>query len=51
MKAEDLINWGELSRTLAGTRSVITRKRIGKKHEKKIARLIKILNVWLKWQK
>ena len=36
MKPENLINWGELSRLLAGSRSVITKKRIGKKHEKPI---------------
>ena len=36
MKPENLINWGELSRLLAGSRSVITKKRIGKKHEKTI---------------
>ena len=33
MKAEDLINWGELSRLLTGSRLNIRKNRIPKKHE------------------
>ncbi len=41
-----LINWGELSRTLAGSRSVVTKKRIGKKHEEKVNELRELLQKW-----
>lgn len=46
MKPENLINWGELSRLLAGSRSVITKKRIGKKHEKTIKDLLDSIQKW-----
>jgi hypothetical protein len=45
-KIDDLINWGELSRLLAGSRSAITRKRISKKHEEKINELRSMLKQW-----
>lgn len=41
-----LINWGELSRLLAGSRSVVTKKRIGKKHEEKVYELREMLQKW-----
>ena len=44
---DKLINWGELSRILAGSRSVITKKRIGKKHEEKVSELRELLQKWL----
>lgn len=43
---DKLINWGELSRLLAGSRSVVTKKRIGKKHEKKVNELRELLQKW-----
>ena len=43
---DKLINWGELSRQLAGSRSVVTKKRIGKKHEEKVNELRKLLQNW-----
>jgi hypothetical protein len=46
MDAENLINWGELSRLLAGNRSSITKKRIPKKHEATIERLKKFIKQW-----
>jgi hypothetical protein len=46
-KIDKLINWGELSRLLAGSRSVITKKRIGKKHEEKVNELRELLQKWL----
>jgi len=47
MKSIDkLINWGELSRLLAGNRSSITRKRIPAIHQEKINKLIKLLESW-----
>lgn len=43
---DKLINWGELSRLLAGSRSVVTKKRIGKKHEEKVNELRELLQKW-----
>jgi hypothetical protein len=43
---ENLINWGELSRILAGTRSVVTKSRIPKKHQEKVNELITALQNW-----
>jgi len=43
---ENLINWGELSRLLCGTRSVLLRKRVGKKHEKAVQALLSLLKNW-----
>lgn len=42
----NLINFGELSRVLAGSRSVITRERIGKKHRRAVAQLEAKLREW-----
>lgn len=44
---KDFINWAELSRTLAGDRSTITRNRISAKHEKTIQTLINSVSEWL----
>jgi hypothetical protein len=46
MTPSNLINWGELSRLLAGHRSSITKKRIPKCQEKKIAALIAAIEKW-----
>ena len=46
MSAHDLINWGELSRQLAGNRSSITRDRIPKKHQKRIDELLRVVKEW-----
>jgi len=46
MDAENLINWGELSRLLAGNRSSITKKRIPKKHAATIDRLKGLIQKW-----
>ena len=46
MDAENLINWGELSRLLVGNRSSITKKRIPKKHDKSIERLKQLIKQW-----
>ena len=42
----DLINWGKLSRLLAGNRSSITTKRIPKKHSATIDRLKELIKQW-----
>lgn len=45
---ENLINWGELSRLLAGHRSSITKNRISKKHQEPIDKLLIAINNWQK---
>ena len=44
---DKLINWGELSRILAGSRSVVSRNRMPKKHEKKVNELRAKITEWL----
>ena len=44
---KDFVNWAELSRTLAGDRSAITRNRIPAKHEETIEALINSIAEWL----
>jgi len=46
MEIENLINWGELSRMLAGSRSAITRSRVPKKHKEAINELLEFLEKW-----
>lgn len=40
MKSEDLINWAELSRFLAGSRQTVRKNAIPKKHQKFIDKLL-----------
>ena len=44
----DLINWKELSRTLAGNETSITRNRIPKKYQSKVDDLIRVIEGWEK---
>ena len=44
---DKLINWGELSRILAGSRSVVTKNRMPKKHQKKVNELRAKITEWL----
>ena len=46
-KATEMLNWAELSRTLAGDRSSITKDRIPQKHIQKIDELRKFMSVWI----
>lgn len=46
-KASEMLNWAELSRTLAGDRSSITKERIPKKHIQKIDELRKSMAIWI----
>jgi len=46
-KTDKLINWGELSRQLAGSRSVVTKNRMPKKHEPKVNELRAKIKEWL----
>ena len=43
---EDLINWKELSRNLAGNQTSISRNRIPKKYQSKVDSLIECLKAW-----
>jgi len=43
---EDLINWKELSRKLAGNQTSISRNRIPKKYKLKVDSLINHLESW-----
>lgn len=44
---DNLIKWSEISRTLAGDRSSITKDRVPKKHEAKINELRELIKKWL----
>lgn len=46
-QTENLINWAEVSRLLAGNRSSITRTRIPVKHKDTIETLINSVAEWL----
>lgn len=46
-KAKQMINWAELSRTLANDRSAITKDRIPEKHKETIEALINSIAEWL----
>lgn len=46
-KATEMLNWAELSRTLAGDRSSITKERIPQKHIQKIDELRKSIAEWI----
>jgi len=48
MDAKDLINWGELSRGLAGSRMNIRRNRIPNKYKEAVNNLIKLNEKWIK---
>ena len=50
-KMKDLINWHELSRRLSGNGQNIRPNSIPKKYERKVNRLLKIIEVWERWQK
>ena len=42
----ELINWGELSRLLAGSRSVVTKNRMPQKHEQSVQKLLDAIQKW-----
>jgi hypothetical protein len=46
MDAKKIINWGELSRILSGTRSVVTKKRMPKKYKKAVNELLTVVTAW-----
>jgi hypothetical protein len=48
IKPEDLINWGELSRMLSGSRQTVRKNKIPKIHQPFIDDLIKSMNKVIK---
>ena len=46
MSAQDLINWGKLSRLLSGSRMNIRKNRIPQKYEAEINSLVKHIETW-----
>lgn len=54
MKKRDtntLIKWSELSRKLSGSDNSIRPNKIHKKYQRKVNRLLLILNLWERWAK
>ena len=48
MSAQDLINWGELSRRLSGSRQTVRKNKIPKIHQPFIDKLIKAMDEVIK---
>lgn len=48
MKTESLINWGELSRMLSGSRQTVRKNKIPKIHQPFVGELIKAMNKVIK---
>jgi hypothetical protein len=46
MSAQDLINWGELSRLLSGSRMNIRKNRIPEKYKEQVASLVDCIESW-----
>ena len=46
MIAQDLINWGELSRLLSGSRMNIRKNRIPQKYEADVQKLVNHIETW-----
>jgi len=44
MKAEDVINWGELSRILSGSRQTVRKNKIPKIHKEFVSNLLKSID-------
>ena len=47
----NLINWSEVSRLLTSDRTSIRSHYSGKKYKKKVDRLKKLVDLWVKWQR
>lgn len=46
MSAQDLINWGELSRLLSGSRMNVRKNRIPEKYKEQVTILINCIETW-----
>jgi hypothetical protein len=51
MDSQNLINWGELSRILSGSRDTIRKNRIPKKHQGIISQLLTAIEEIIKMKK
>ena len=47
--SKDLIKWSELSRKLSGSDNSIRPNRVPKKYERKVKRLLRLLDLWERW--
>jgi hypothetical protein len=47
--SKELINWKQVSIKISGSDNAIRKNQIPKKHQRKINRLLKLLELWLKW--
>lgn len=47
--SKDLIKWAELSRQLSGSDNSIRLNKIPKKYERKVKRLLLLLDLWVRW--
>ena len=47
MNQKNLINWGELSRLLSGSRSTVRRGSYSKRHKPKIEKLLSLIEGWM----
>ena len=48
--SKNLIKWSELSRKLSGSDNSIRPNKVPKKYERKVKRLLWILDLWERWQ-
>ena len=46
---KDLINWKQLSIKLSGSDNAIRKNKVPKKYERKVNRLLYILDLWERW--
>ena len=47
--SKEIINWKEVSRRLSGNDNSIRSNKCPKKYEKKVDRLIQLLEAWERW--
>ncbi|WP_372938464.1 hypothetical protein [Seonamhaeicola sp.] len=50
-KTKNFLNWKQISLELSGSDNSIRKNKIPKKYERKVNRLIKLVELWLKWVK
>lgn len=46
---KEFLNWKQVSIALSGSNNAIRKNNIPKKYELKINRLLKLIDLWLKW--
>ena len=45
----EIIKWSELSRKLSGSDNSIRPNKVPKKYERKVNRLLKLIDLWERW--